>query len=608
MRFLRVLILLIFPLSLFAQTESYIEDLKNTPADSISKLEVLGDLLNFTVSYEYPDSLAWEQYNNIGMIFYSKNLPSQAGRFFMLAHDKAKSVGYFDDAAQMLSNAGVILEMSGDYLGAIENYQKALKEFSKTGNLKAQSLVYNNIAIVHQELDNDELAYDNLKKSFDLKIKTGDSTLIASGYNNFGVFYEEQRNNLDSALYCYFKAKQIYIKLGDKRNEAICENNIANLLFQTGDYENARRSFRQTIEKFRNTEDNLWLSRALMYLGQLELKEGNISVAVGLLAESVQILSGTDYSRYLMEASGSLAQAYFESGDYKNSALMFKQYVNLKDSILNSEKQSEIRKLEVKYQSVQKDLEIAQLNEDNYLQQKRNERILYLVLFITIFLSFIIVIIWMKSRHRKLVLQNTNMQIKQQLLQNQMNPHFLFNVLTSIQNFVKNNDNDNASGYLSDFSRLTRIVLQSSAMESISLETEIELLTKYLKLEQLRLNNSFDFEIEPANFPEADEIKIPPMMVQPFVENAVKHGLPIDKKGLIKIIISEKSGYIIFEVEDNGGGLNIEKSNSSHVSMSTGIIKERTEILKQKFNKDVSVNYEKCDIGTKVVVKLPEIF
>jgi len=287
---------------------------------------------------------------------------------------------------------------------------------------------------------------------------------------------------------------------------------------------------------------------------------------------------------------------------------MFQLYVNLKDSILNLDKHSEIRKLEIKYQSVQKDLEIAQLNEDKFNQQKRTEFILYFVLFITVFLSLILVIVWMKSRHRKLVLQNNNMQIKQQLLQNQMNPHFLFNVLTSIQNFVKNNENENASGYLSDFSRLTRIVLQSSAMESISLETEIELLTKYLKLEQLRLNNSFDYVIEPANFPEANEISIPPMMVQPFVENAVKHGMPLDHKGQIKITISEKSGYIIFEVEDNGSGLNIEKSDSSHVSMSTGIIRERTEILKQKFKKDVSVNYEKCDIGTKVVIKLPEIF
>jgi signal transduction histidine kinase len=322
-----------------------------------------------------------------------------------------------------------------------------------------------------------------------------------------------------------------------------------------------------------------------MYLGQLELKEGNISVAVDLLAESVQILSVTDYSRYLMEASGSLAKAYFESQDFQNSALMFQQYVNLKDSILNSEKQSEIRKLEVKYQSVQKDLEIAQLNEDNYKQQKRSERILYFVLFITVFLSFVIVVIWLKSHHRKLILQNKNMQIKQQLLQNQMNPHFLFNVLTSIQNFVKNNDNENASGYLSDFSRLTRIVLQSSAMESISLETEIELLTKYLKLEQLRLNNSFDFVIEPSNFPEADEIKIPPMMVQPFVENAIKHGMPADKKGMVKIIINEKSGYITFVIEDNGRGLNINKTQSSHVSMSTGIIKKGQKFLNKNSKK-----------------------
>lgn len=147
------------------------------------------------------------------MIFYSKNLPQYACKFFLLAYDKALSFENNDNATQMLTNAGVMYEMSGDYVAALKNYQKSLKVFTKTGNKKSQALVYNNIAIIHQELDNVNLAYYNLKKSFDLKKEIGDRILIASAYNNLGVYFEEQKNDPDSALIFYSRAKQIYRKM-----------------------------------------------------------------------------------------------------------------------------------------------------------------------------------------------------------------------------------------------------------------------------------------------------------------------------------------------------------------------------------------------------------
>jgi LytS/YehU family sensor histidine kinase len=214
----------------------------------------------------------------------------------------------------------------------------------------------------------------------------------------------------------------------------------------------------------------------------------------------------------------------------------------------------------------------------------------------------------MKGRQKKLSMQNKNMFIKQQILQNQMNPHFLFNVLTSIQSYMAGSDTQKASSYLSKFSRLTRMVLQSSAQDKILLSEEIELLTNYIELEQLRLNNAFSYELRISEDLDIEEIEIPPMMIQPFVENAIKHGLNSIENGLLLLEIEEKANYIHFVVSDNGKGIDKNKKDSSnHMSMALGIINERAGILKQKLKKDVSIKYISVEKGTKVEVKLPEM-
>jgi LytS/YehU family sensor histidine kinase len=115
-----------------------------------------------------------------------------------------------------------------------------------------------------------------------------------------------------------------------------------------------------------------------------------------------------------------------------------------------------------------------------------------------------------------------------------MNPHFLFNALGSIQNFMLKNETKRAAGYLNNFASLTRNILEHSAQEFVSVSEEIETLSSYIELEKMRLENKFEFEITYDKNLETDFINIPPMLIQPFVENAIKHGLNnIDYKGVI---------------------------------------------------------------------------
>jgi len=200
-------------------------------------------------------------------------------------------------------------------------------------------------------------------------------------------------------------------------------------------------------------------------------------------------------------------------------------------------------------------------------------------------LGLALVFVYIKYRERKIKEQNKLLILEQKLLRSQMNPHFIFNSLSSIQSFIFENNPVEAGSYLSRFAELIRSILYNSREEYITLENEIKTLKNYFELQQLRYNHKFDFEIDmdPEIFPE--DISIPPMIAQPFIENAVEHGIKyIEEKGLITVSFTLMDDSMLLTVEDNGIGIkaakNIKnKKASEHKSLATIITHERINIL-----------------------------
>lgn len=180
-------------------------------------------------------------------------------------------------------------------------------------------------------------------------------------------------------------------------------------------------------------------------------------------------------------------------------------------------------------------------------------------------------------------------QLRQQALQTQMNPHFIFNALSAIQKSLTTNDQEQAMLYLSQFAKLIRSIFEYSKQNEISLEDEISFLKLYLNLEKLRFKSKIDIElnIDPALEPFIFETKIPPLLLQPLVENAFKHGLfHKDEHGLLKITFSKKDQYLRFTIEDNGVGRQYTKSlqkenwyQVEHQSSGFDIVRERLNII-----------------------------
>jgi hypothetical protein len=223
-----------------------------------------------------------------------------------------------------------------------------------------------------------------------------------------------------------------------------------------------------------------------------------------------------------------------------------------------------------------------------------------------------------KQREREKVLVEKKMSdLELKALRAQMNPHFIFNSLNSIQNFVINNDIDSAIRYQSKFSRLIRNILENSKKSQIPLDEELKSLEIYLELESLRFENKFNYQIEIDEDIQPGDVEIPPMLIQPYVENAIWHGLMHKQsKGLIKIKIHKKNNLIICVVEDDGVGrqkaLELESRNkTTKKSMGMSITKERLEIINSGRNSSLNVDIEDLKdkdgvpAGTRVNIFIP---
>lgn len=194
--------------------------------------------------------------------------------------------------------------------------------------------------------------------------------------------------------------------------------------------------------------------------------------------------------------------------------------------------------------------------------------------------------------------------LHQQALKAQLNPHFIFNALASIQGFISTNNLPKSEKYLTDFSHLMRLVLESSTDQFISIDKELKLLNSYLSLEQLRLGFSFDFTINVSPTLFKLNFKIPTMILQPIVENAVQHGIFSVENGRIELNMYSSEDSVTCEIRDNGNGIVASDNRKEYTPKSSGILEERLQLL-QKDYKTGKISYSNLSSGTLVKVQLP---
>lgn len=327
------------------------------------------------------------------------------------------------------------------------------------------------------------------------------------------------------------------------------------------------------------------------------------------------------------EAARNLYKLYRSNGNAAKSLKYNEIYIETVDLLyeqkeqqiaLNTRKAQELVNRQTRILTLEKDREltenrIALINTERELTQQVNQRqrwIIYSLVALSLLLITLAYFMWRNNKQQRI----NNHLLALKSLRSQMNPHFIFNALNSVNSYIALNDERAANKYLADFSKLMRSVLENSELDFIPLSKETELLGLYLKLEHERFKDKFDYELSIDPLVETTSLKVPPMLLQPIIENAVWHGLRYkDEKGFLKVAFAKADNEIIVTITDNGIGRAKSKElktehQKKRESKGLGNVMNRVALLNELHDCRIEMTVNDAglspDVGTKVVVKM----
>ena len=535
----------------------------------ISALEIfkeLGDTSAMGITYNnlgtnYHDlgnySLAIDQYKN--SINIAKKLSNTAGLYYAT------------------NNIGIIYEDWQKYQLALEYYSEALKIANEINDKSYIGITLQNIGVIYQKMGEYEKALDYIGQSLDVSTEIGDSKGIYNTFLNKGIIYQEMNKNTEAVI-SFEKALEISIEANDKKN----------------------------------------IADASLKLGSLYAKEKEYTRAYSLLNNALNLAREIEDITLTKEAYKSLADYYQNTNSFERAYYNYLEYATIKDTIFNRDSRKEISEMQTLYELDKKEKEI-EIQDLKISQQQSQFYYIISGIIVLIIVSYLLFNRYkLKQKHVRIELEKKNIEIEQRLLRTQMNPHFIFNSLNSINSFITDNNSDSAQAFLSKFARLMRYILENSRKTMVPLEDEVNTLRLNMELEQLRFDHKFDFEIAIDDNIDPEFTYIPPMLIQPFIENAIIHGLSLKENGGLLKLGFELNGELMHcFVEDNGVGrelsasLKSESGKSKHRSLGMQVTKERLEILNEKTKEKVF--FEITDLkdeegkpaGTRVDLKIP---
>ncbi len=312
-----------------------------------------------------------------------------------------------------------------------------------------------------------------------------------------------------------------------------------------------------------------------------------------------------------------LQVAHALKGDYERAYFTldsaYQDYKNSTKSIENDR----INEINTRYETEKKDQAIQLLKTTNAFNHQImvQQRWIFVILFALIF-SIAFFIYYrnkqklLKNINQRIVAENRQLILEQKTRQNQLNPHFIYNAIANLQGLISSEQKAKANQYLILLSRQIRDILELNREEYISLDQEIKSLKNYILLQQMRYQDVFDFEIESGNL-DVDDVMIPPMLIQPFVENAIEHAFKnLNYRGQLQILFNQQADQLHIVISDNGWGMRTDKKENAHkTSLSQVITKERLELLftdpKQKARIEIKPNYKEDKSGYRVEIYIP---
>jgi tetratricopeptide (TPR) repeat protein len=528
---------------------------------------------------------------------------------------------------------------TGFFQESIEYFKNSISLAEKEHLKGYKPLGYNLIAGVFSAMGNTREYNIYLKKLIDAGHEENDTSYIKLGYYLLGSSYTGENRNYrkadtlvsqdykvpDSLVFRNFKKAdsllRISLSIAQKKKDTIfIIRSLANLgwnFYREKKYDSAVVEYNKTLKYSIQGKVHEFIANAYGNLGTTYRDMGKTDISLKYYSKSIEEakLYKDVFSLYWVYLD--MSDMYLQKRDTTKAFNNYVLYKKYSDLYLKMSKSQGLAEAKIKYDADahKKELQLLSL-------KLSNQRLLiygYTGLFI---LSLAIgILLFSRARinnKRRISEMNHKIsEITQANLRQQMNPHFIFNTLNSIQYYMYQHDKLATNNYLTKFSSLMRKVLENSQHTAIPLRDELEALNLYLELEMIRFKDRFDYEIKVDDEIDPLLYKVPTMLIQPYVENSISHGLmPCEGKGLVKIGLKLENEYISCTIEDNGIGREAaqeikRKKEGNHNSLGTQIVASRLDLVNAMYGTSLKTIYTDLKNikgepeGTRVEIQIP---
>ncbi|MFY0625305.1 MAG: histidine kinase [Reichenbachiella sp.] len=564
------------------------------------------------------------------MVYFDESLAdSTKTKLSFLAIERSEKLGLDYYYASFLYYKSMRLTIAGDYAKAILMTNECYQIFMRLEEFTEASSCYNNIGSMVASQGDTETGKIYLKKAIELNnLEKSDPSYDRIQGNHLIVYGNIFFNSgdLDSAFILTNQALNLAIEKDFLRAKIFCTVNLGKILKVEGKYPGAKAYLRRTLEAANETQMQTWKAGAYNHLADISIALDQFDSAIYFLNQGLIMCQNSDvFLPIQLDILEKKANLYAQHGMLQEAFELQQGHMILRDSFFTLEKETQLQWAQTEFDVQQKKRDIEALSQQSTIQalqiKQRDQALFSVLIFGLMILSIIYFILKSRSNKRKRLQAELNQRIREselKALRSQMNPHFLFNAMNSIQEYIMSNERKLAGKYLGKFADLMRIYLEHSKVNTITLNEEVKALSIYLELEKVRFEDTLIYEITIQDTLNK-EIQIPTLFIQPYVENAIKHGL-LHKTGERKLSISiEKSdsnGSLICTVIDNGIGRKKSSEvnqmrNYGHKPFATEATKSRIELLnvdrKYPISEDIVdlVDENGEGIGTKVILNIP---
>jgi len=554
----------------------------------------------------------FEALSVLGVTYIRENNYSEAMRVFGLNRQLAIELQDTIAEAQVLINIGSVYTALDSSNKAMQTLLHSAKLFEELNDSNMLTYVYTNIGILFGKIRErkEQLGYS--RRAFMMGggvIKDKKTLTLAT---NLAINYLNSEM-LDSAQILGLKVLVKSREFGNLKTTTQILSHLANI-------SNRKETYHQTIE-FANEvlshegilKHDHTFSSVLVYRGIAFLKLNKYEQAIDALEKALKYSVSEHSLQRKQMALKHLQLAYAMAGRYEDAYRTMVDFKNAADTLASEENVRILNDIETKYETEKKEQQLRDMSQQQQISElKIRQRNVWIIVLIVLALS-VAAGMYFISRQRLLKQERETLENRLLSLRVQLNPHFIFNALTAVQNYMLGGkDLREAVRYLSNFAKVMRAFLEYNQEEQITLDKELNALDLYVGIQKLRFSNGFEFDVNVDEDLNPEEVQVPPMIIQPLIENAIEHGIRNMDNGKISLKYELEGDCLIMRLTDNGIGRKRAALEGVKVedktSLATVITEERITLLNRQGRGKYSLEIKDANqdgTGTEVVFRIP---